>query len=180
MRLLVCGSRAWTDEHRIRGEIAALAPSEIIHGAAPGADTIAVFVSTMWACTEGRALVVAPYPALWERDGRAAGPLRNARMLADGKPDRGLAFGALWKRGDEERSRTLEQQEAVELMRNNWTVAQRLRRDIADLRKWKRTGTGDMVHRMLRASLPVRWIEAPNAVAVDLDKMPAPPSVTQP
>ena len=40
---------------------------------------------------------------------------------------------------------------------------------------WKRTGTGDMVSRMLRAGIPVRWVAAPGAEAVDLASFPEPP-----
>ena len=32
------------------------------------------------------------FPADWKTYGRAAGPLRNARMIAEGKPDLVLAF----------------------------------------------------------------------------------------
>lgn len=35
---------------------------------------------------------VEPYPASWKRLGRAAGPIRNQRMLDEGKPTRALAF----------------------------------------------------------------------------------------
>ena len=39
----------------------------------------------MWLCPE-------VYPADWRTHGRAAGPLRNARMIAEGKPDLVIAF----------------------------------------------------------------------------------------
>jgi hypothetical protein len=32
------------------------------------------------------------YPAQWHKYGRAAGPIRNQQMLAEGKPDLVLAF----------------------------------------------------------------------------------------
>jgi hypothetical protein len=32
------------------------------------------------------------YPADWNTHGRTAGPIRNSRMLAEGKPDLVLAF----------------------------------------------------------------------------------------
>ncbi len=124
MRLLVCGSRTWDDARRFCREMDALMPDVVIHGACPfGADDMA----QLWGAVCGRR--VERYEADWSTHGRAAGPRRNAKMLADGKPDRGLAFG--------------------------------------------HTGTGDMVHRMLLAGLPVRWIAAPDALAVDLDAMPA-------
>lgn len=46
------------------------------------------------------------YPADWEKHGKAAGPIRNALMLEEGKPDLVLAFkdGFDWqfKRGGTE------------------------------------------------------------------------------
>lgn len=42
MRVLVCGSRHWTDPAPIRAVLAALpADTVVVHGAAPGADTLA-------------------------------------------------------------------------------------------------------------------------------------------
>jgi len=60
--------------------------SVVIHGAAPGADTLA----GRWA--ELRRVPVEAFPADWEKHGRAAGPIRNAPMLAEGKPDLVVAF----------------------------------------------------------------------------------------
>lgn len=152
MRLLVCGSRnggawGWIDATRIRHEIEMLAPTDIIEGEAPGVDTMArTIAGTMPGVT------IHAYPADWSRDGRAAGPLRNARMLREGKPDRGLAFGALWKRegaSDRPHGRL-----------GPWEP------------RWKPSGTGHMVSILLRAGLPVRWVATPDAVAVDLREMP--------
>jgi len=154
MRLLVCGSRAWSDEAAVRRELVVLlwktaAPDVVIHGAAKGADTLAAFWAVMLSSADGKGVIVLPFPADWERNGRSAGPRRNARMLAEGKPDRGLAFGALYRetniRGGGPRGTG-----------------------------WPRTGTGDMVRRMLAAGLPVRWVAAPDATAVDLTEMPVP------
>jgi YspA, cpYpsA-related SLOG family len=60
--------------------------SMIIHGAAPGADTL----TGRWA--ELRRIPVEAFPPDWEKRSRAAGPIRNARMLAEGKPDLEVAF----------------------------------------------------------------------------------------
>lgn len=148
MRLLVCGSRDWTDFNAIVRELIALSPDELIHGAAPGADRIAGDVAYRWAMAERRTLRILAYPADWNLDGKAAGPIRNARMLAEGKPDRGLAFGALWKRARVANKRSGQ--------------------------GWKTTGTGDMVRKMIAARLPVRWVASPDAQAVDLVAMPVP------
>jgi hypothetical protein len=89
MRVLVCGGRTFDDWERLAGVLDGLESmqaSVIIHGAAPGADTLA----GRWA--ELRQVPVEAFPADWEKHGRAAGPIRNARMLAEGKPDLVVAF----------------------------------------------------------------------------------------
>lgn len=86
MRLLVCGGRNYADYARVCEVIKLLAPTVIIHGAARGADSLAA----RWA--HENSVTAEAYPAEWERDGRAAGPIRNKRMLTLGKPDCVLAF----------------------------------------------------------------------------------------
>lgn len=152
MRLLVCGSRTWMDRESIEREIVRFGvPLTVIHGDAPGADRLAAsFASAIW-------LDVIPFPANWQRDGKAAGPIRNARMLREGKPDRGLAFGALWRR--------------------HTGPFDPLFKAVTGAREeWRATGTGDMVRRMLDARLPVRWVATVDALALDLAEMPGPPA----
>ena len=60
--------------------------SEIISGMASGADTFAV----EWAARFGFPLRA--FPAEWDKHGRSAGPIRNQRMLDEGKPDLVVAF----------------------------------------------------------------------------------------
>lgn len=60
--------------------------SVVIHGGAEGADRLA----GRWARFYGHQEEV--YEAAWETHGRAAGPIRNHRMLIEGKPDRVIAF----------------------------------------------------------------------------------------
>lgn len=64
----------------------AFAPSLVIHGGAQGADRIA----REWCIC--RKVECRGYAADWKRHGRAAGPIRNQRMLDDGKPDLVIAF----------------------------------------------------------------------------------------
>lgn len=90
MRVLVCGGRDF-DERKVVGRILAGLNSEtpislIISGGAPGADRIA----ESWANHNRIALAV--FPANWRFDGRAAGPIRNQRMIDHGKPDLVVAF----------------------------------------------------------------------------------------
>lgn len=86
-RVLICGSRTWMDSDAIRDRIFLLPKgSVVIHGGAMGADALA----GRWARFYGHEEVV--FPADWSRNGRAAGPIRNHRMLIEGKPDRVIAF----------------------------------------------------------------------------------------
>jgi len=87
LRILFCGSRDWTGREAIARVLKVLPKgSVIIEGAAPGADTIA--------CEEARRLgfAVEHFPANWKKFGRAAGPIRNAQMLDEGRPDAVVAF----------------------------------------------------------------------------------------
>ena len=90
MKALVCGGRDWSDTSAIfsalDGAREALGVTEIIHGGAPGADQIA----GRWA--KQRDVPCTVYPANWLVDGKAAGPIRNQRMLDEGKPNMVLAF----------------------------------------------------------------------------------------
>ena len=87
MRVLVCGSRDWTDAALILETLRGVAEvTVVIHGAATGADTLAGDAAR----TLG--IHVLPFPADWERHGRAAGPIRNQQMLDEGKPVLVLAF----------------------------------------------------------------------------------------
>lgn len=92
MRVLVCGGRDFCDSSRVWGELDALhrvIPHEcmrVIQGGAHGADQIA----REWCAS--RFVVYENYAADWKTHGKAAGPLRNQRMIDQGKPDLVLAF----------------------------------------------------------------------------------------
>lgn len=87
-RVLVCGGRNYSDEAKVFAELDALAPDVVIEGGAGGADGLA-WLWTRRKLGPGRLLT---FKAEWDRDGRAAGPKRNQRMLDEGKPDLVLAF----------------------------------------------------------------------------------------
>lgn len=95
--MLVCGGRDFLDVGALNETLDALASvvrvGLIIEGEAPGADTFAA----VWAQTRG--VDVARYPADWRAHGKAAGPLRNQRMLNEGKPDLVIAFPTARSRG---------------------------------------------------------------------------------
>ena len=89
MRVLVCGGRGYYDRAFLWGYLDRLGPpkvSAIISGMAPGADTLA----TRWA--KRFDVPVQEFPADWSGHGRSAGPIRNQRMLDEGKPDLVVAF----------------------------------------------------------------------------------------
>ena len=86
MKVLVCGDRNWSEEAPIRRELEKLpSGTMIIHGAARGADTLAEKVA------RDLGLPFMFFPAQWELFGKAAGPIRNMKMLAC-DPDLVMAF----------------------------------------------------------------------------------------
>jgi hypothetical protein len=91
MRVLVCGGRNYANWGRVRNTLDLLHRTRrnitcIIHGGAHGADTLA----DDWA--DIRDIKSFTYPADWKSHGRAAGPIRNRRMIEEGKPDLVIAF----------------------------------------------------------------------------------------
>lgn len=88
MRILVCGSRNWTDFTAIYSVLRDYQHTAevVIHGAARGADTLA------GQAAEALDIPIEAYEANWDKFGHRAGPIRNSLMLRDGKPDLVLAF----------------------------------------------------------------------------------------
>lgn len=85
-RIIVCGSRGWSDRHRIADRLFHLpTDSTIVHGNAKGADRIAHQEA------EKLGLLVEPHPADWETHGKRAGPIRNWEM-AEAGADLCIAF----------------------------------------------------------------------------------------
>lgn len=90
-RILVCGGRDYADRDRLYGVLDDLLKASgyfdcVISGMARGADRLAA----EWA--DARKVPLAPFPADWNKHGRAAGPIRNQQMLDDGKPTLVIAF----------------------------------------------------------------------------------------
>lgn len=90
MRVLVCGGRDYTDRARVKAVLDKLRAERgidaLIHGGARGADALAA----EWAAAAGVPAQV--FLADWSRNGRAAGPIRNAKMLIEGRPALVVAF----------------------------------------------------------------------------------------
>lgn len=93
MRVLVCGSRHFNDYELLEKTLETLPITTIIEGEARGADTLARKYA------EGRGLDVLPFPALWDKYGRTAGPIRNTQMLVEGRPELVIAFRGPNSRG---------------------------------------------------------------------------------
>lgn len=85
-RVLICGSRKWSDISMIACVIDKLWPKVIIHGSCAGADLIADSLA------RNRSIPVESYPADWVKHGKGAGHIRNAEMIKQGKPDLVVAF----------------------------------------------------------------------------------------
>lgn len=94
MRVLICGGRdmdrttAWNwlernakDEIGFALNLTSFKIGTIMHGGARGVDEAA----GDWGRSEN--VDVLCFRADWKKHGKAAGPLRNARMLLEGKPD---------------------------------------------------------------------------------------------
>jgi hypothetical protein len=95
-RLLICGPRdLHIPNYVLRTEMRKLMDSKpcvLVNGCAKGVDTSA----NHWGLTEG--LRVDEYPVTpddWKSKGRSAGPIRNKRMLMEGKP---TLVVAVWNR----------------------------------------------------------------------------------
>lgn len=91
-RVLICGDREWWDERPIRELLLSLPrDSLIITGGCRGADRIANEIA------ESMGFATKVEDAKWDEYAnmgirRAAGPIRNRKMLADFKPDVVYAF----------------------------------------------------------------------------------------
>ena len=87
MKVLFTGDRNWTDRESIRKRISILpSDTEIVFGDASGVD----YIAGTEAVIQGYK-VNGPHIADWNKHGRAAGPIRNRKML-DQKPDLVIAF----------------------------------------------------------------------------------------
>lgn len=101
MRILVCGGRYYTDRDAVYRWLDKNTPRTepdeygndmpagvtIIHGKCPtGADSFA----DDWAVVNWCG--IEEYPADWNTYRKAAGPIRNQRMIDEGKPDKAVAF----------------------------------------------------------------------------------------
>jgi len=94
VKVLICGGRdlnqadAWNMlERDLKDAVAEIIGARsfsidtVIHGGCRGADEAAAG----WGASEGAKVIACP--ADWKKHGKAAGPIRNRKMLLDHKPD---------------------------------------------------------------------------------------------
>ena len=89
MRVLVCGSRDYTNRLLITERLCALLDDgyeTLIEGEARGADTFARLAG------ESLGMQILPFPADWNKYGKRAGYIRNQQMLDEGRPELVVAF----------------------------------------------------------------------------------------
>ncbi len=89
-RILVCGGRDYADAKRVAHILDCFHKAHpfavVIEGGARGADNLGY----TWAQLNG--IPTETYEADWKAHGKKAGPLRNQRMIDEGKPDLVVAF----------------------------------------------------------------------------------------
>lgn len=93
-RWIVCGGRTPLDQFQTQCAMDALSmirakrgePDAVIEGGCSGYDN----AGRIWA--DWRKIPCITFQADWNTHGRAAGPIRNSRMLAEGKPTHVIAF----------------------------------------------------------------------------------------
>lgn len=103
MRVLVCGSRHLNDYELVKSKLLELHCTTkengkhkidcIISGHARGADSLGERFAKEYN------IPLEIYPADWDKYGKAAGPIRNAQMLKEGRPGLVVAFVAPNSRG---------------------------------------------------------------------------------
>jgi len=94
IRILICGGRDYCNRASFHDHVRQVLTDReyqapdilIIHGGAKGADTLAGEYAAE------NDLEVMEFKADWNKYGRAAGPMRNQKMLVQGKPDLVIAF----------------------------------------------------------------------------------------
>lgn len=90
MRVLICGGRNYHDSRRVYAVLDKLYTEGditcIIQGGARGADSLASDYADQMGIPQEQ------YDADWETHGTFAGPMRNKRMLDEGRPDLVIAF----------------------------------------------------------------------------------------
>lgn len=88
LAVIVTGGRGYLDVDTLIDALESLDVAVLIHGGADGAD----FLAGTWARHSNVRAVV--FRAAWREHGRAAGPIRNGRMIAETVATIAPAYGA--------------------------------------------------------------------------------------
>lgn len=75
MVVIVTGGRYYSDVSKLEGTLSALKPDRIVHGGCSGADRLAHYYAREWR------IPIDTHVADWKKHGKAAGPIRNRRMI---------------------------------------------------------------------------------------------------
>lgn len=90
MKVLICGDRHWNNYQSVLDIVKRIIKKYdnviIIEGGCSGADAMAKKAAIE--CN----IPYKEYPAHWDKHGKAAGPIRNQKMLDEEKPDMVIAF----------------------------------------------------------------------------------------
>lgn len=86
LRVLVCGGRDYDDAQQMQDVLSSVNISEICHGGARGADSLAGEYAKQ------KGIVCRVYPADWNKHGKSAGYVRNIQMADEFLPDMVIAF----------------------------------------------------------------------------------------
>lgn len=87
MRVLITGGRSFSDREFFFRTLDQYAITEITHGGAKGADSLA----TEYAYAN-KGIILHIFPAEWTKMGKIAGSIRNRKMLDTMKPELVIAF----------------------------------------------------------------------------------------
>lgn len=92
-RVLICGGRDYTGYLHFASVMAKLKAEHgpfktVIHGGGTGAD----WCAHLWANSPIGHVEEIEFKADWELFGKSAGPIRNQRMIDEGKPELVIAF----------------------------------------------------------------------------------------
>jgi hypothetical protein len=90
VRLLVSGSRTWSDRSYLFGVLDGIHASQDVTVVIEGEGGNADLGAKDWAGSHRIKLL--PFPADWDHFGKSAGPIRNRHMLASGRPELVVAF----------------------------------------------------------------------------------------
>lgn len=85
-RVIVCGGRDYQDREAVFAALDRIRPDLVIQGGATGADRLAFD----WCMA--RTVECYNMPANWKEHGKAAGPIRNQRMIDEFRPSMLIHF----------------------------------------------------------------------------------------